>query len=778
MAASLRGLSPVLKEYLRVNRMPDIYEALLTGLSIMCPEDYLTFILEKLMFLKENGLGTLAWDMFIEEEMKPKMKIVSESNLDMIFNFEEWLIPTPEMYATAYDHYNFKLKEMCFCAMLQYHLMQKRKQEALQERINMAVKHHCNRMLRVHVQIWKAWVKYRKGRQAMSFQKIQHVYHVSVGRVIFEAWYKHTLEARKQREYFERLERGENMEDDDLFGQGTGEARDSVSTLPWKIAIQIFSYLDVADIANCACVCRFWKVLTQANLLWSRINFCNVQKRLQHGVTDKVATRLLFKARPYLIHLNLRTCHHLTRPTFISVSECRNLQDLNLSECTGIDDETLKVVVKGCKILLYLNIAHTNLTDASLRAINKYCMNLQYLSLAFCAKFTDRGLLYLASGKCHQKLQYLDMSGCLQITPQGFQYLANGCPNIQSVIVNEFPTLLDECIMIMTEKCLKIHTLSMLGCPLITDEAFKKLAHNKNLQVLKMDGNYRVSDATMKLLGRQCLDLRHVYLADCQRLTDATLKAFSACKNLVVLNIADCVRISDAGVRHLTEGPAASKLRELNLTNCVRVGDMAMVNLHKRCHSLTYLNVNFCEHISEAGIELLGQIHSLVALDISGCNCGDQGLSALGHNSGLKDVVLSESGSITDLGLQKFAQQCKEIERLDLSHCMNLTDGAIKNLAFCCRMLTVLNLSGCKHVTDLSIQYLSGVCHYLTQLDISGCIQISDKALKYLRKGCKKLKCLNMMYCKKITKHAAQKLQRHVDVVEYNNDEVPAYFGY
>lgn len=774
MAASLRGLSSDLRQYLRVNKLPDIYEALLTGLSIMCPEDYLTFILEKLMYIKENGLECLEWDMFIEEEMKPKSRIVTESNLDMIFNFEEWLMPTPEMYTLAYSHYNLKLKDMCFCAMLQYHLMQKRKKMLLQHRTNMAIKHHATRMLRVHVHIWKAWVRYRKGRQAMSYQKIQHVYHVSVGRVIFEAWYKHTLEARKQREYFERLERGENMEDDDLFGQGTGEARDSVSTLPWKIAIQIFSYLDIADIANCACVCRFWKVLTQANLLWSKINFSNVQKR----VTDRVATRLLYKARPYLIHLNMRACQHLTRPTFLSVSECRNLQDLNLSECTSLDDDTLKIVTRGCQILLYLNIAHTNLTDASLRAVNKNCMNLQYISLAFCSKFTDRGLLYLASGKCHDKLQYIDISGCLQITPQGFHYMASGCPNLQTVIANEFPTLLDDCIITVAEKCPKVHTVSLLGCPLLTDECFKRLAQNKNLQVLKIDGNHRVSDNSLKQIGRLCPDLRHVYVADCQRLTDATLKALAACKNLTVLNLADCVRISDAGVRHLMDGPAAAKLRELNLTNCVRVGDMAMVNVHKRCHSLTYLNVNFCEHISEAGIELLGQIHSLVALDVSGCNCGDQGLSALGNNSRLRDVVLSESSNITDLGLQKFAQQCKEIERLDLSHCMNLTDGAIKNLAFCCRMLTVLNLAGCKHVTDLSIQYLSGVCHYLTQLDISGCIHISDKALKYLRKGCKKLRSLHMLYCKKITKHAAQKIQRHIQAVEYNNDEVPAYFGY
>ena len=29
------------------------------------------------------------------------------------------------------------------------------------------------------------------------------------------------------------------MEDEDLFGQGTGEARDSVSTLPKRIAVQV-----------------------------------------------------------------------------------------------------------------------------------------------------------------------------------------------------------------------------------------------------------------------------------------------------------------------------------------------------------------------------------------------------------------------------------------------------------------------------------------------------------------------------------------------------------
>ena len=75
-------------------------------------------------------------------------------------------------------------------------------------------------------------------------------------------------------------------------------------------------------------------------------------------------------------------------------------------------------------------------------------MNLQFLSLAFCNKFSDRGLLYLATGKCAMKMEYIDLSGCLQVTPQGFQNLANGCSNLTTLILDEFPTLLDESVMV------------------------------------------------------------------------------------------------------------------------------------------------------------------------------------------------------------------------------------------------------------------------------------------------------------------------------------------
>lgn len=42
------------------------------------------------------------------------------------------------------------------------------------------------------------------------------------------------------------------------------------------------------------------------------------------------------------------------------------------------------------------------------------------------------------------------------------------------------------------------------------------------------------------------------------------------------------------------------------------------------CRNLMYLNLSFCEHISDTGIELLAQLTSLVDLDVTGCGLSDQ----------------------------------------------------------------------------------------------------------------------------------------------------------
>ena len=65
----------------------------------------------------------------------------------------------------------------------------------------------------------------------------------------------------------------------------------------------------------------------------------------------------------------------------------------------------------------------------------------------------------------------------------------------------------------------------------------------------------------------------------------------------------------------------------------------------------------------------------------------------------LKYVSFSGCEEITDLGLQKFASNCPNLESLNLSNCYELTDNSIKTMAFCCKFLKDLNVSGCKMVS-------------------------------------------------------------------------------
>ncbi|XP_043944447.1 dynein regulatory complex subunit 6 [Protopterus annectens] len=746
--SSLKSTEPGLRNYIRHYSLPEVYEALLSGLLILCPEDPLRFLEEKITELRIKGIYSLEWDMFVDESLKPKMKRMNGYFIRSIFDLDGGDMVSMELYEKAYTFYHDHLKRMCFDAWVEYHLLKKAQEVEMQRKMEFAKHHFISRKLRVILHRWNAWTELRKKQQALAAEKIQRVFDMALHKVILKAWRAEAQECKKTREYFERLERGELEEYFDIYSSPSDEAKDEISQLPRRAALKIFSHLDIVDLTNCSAVCRFWKILTQSSTLWSRINFSVVK----HKIQDKVVANILRKYRPYLVHLNLRGCSSLLWPSFKCISECKNLQDLNLSECTSLTDGAIKVIVENCSALLYLNLSYTDITNGTLRMLSRCCQNLQYLSLAYCRKFTDKGLQYLSTGKGCHKIIYLDLSGCSQISVDGFRFIAAGCTWLQHLEINDMVTLTDSCIIALAEKCLHIQAVSLLGSPHLSDAAFKALVQGRKLSKVKIEGNSRMTDATLKLLSKHCLSLTHVYITDCPRLTDSSLKALSALKTIVVLNIADCVRVSDPGIRHFLEGPSGSKVRELNITNCFRVSDITLLRIAQRCHSLTYLRLCYCEAMTDAGFEVLGNLSSLLSIDLSGTGISDQSLAVIGSNTGIKELTLSECPGITDMGIQKFCTQVKGLEHLDISHCFCLTNQSLKTLAFCCHLLTSLNIAGCPKMTDLSIQYLSGVCHYLQFLDISGCTLLSDKAVRYLLKGCKQLRVLKMLYCRNISK--------------------------
>ena len=81
-----------------------------------------------------------------------------------------------------------------------------------------------------------------------------------------------------------------------------------------------------------------------------------------------------------------------------------------------------------------------------------------------------------------------------------------------------------------------------------------------------------------------------------------------------------------------------------------------------------YANFSYCEHVTDAGIELLASIPTLISIDICGCNISDPGVVALGNNPNFRDINISECCNVTDVGLQKLCPNVKGLENLDVSH--------------------------------------------------------------------------------------------------------------
>ncbi|GAB0175713.1 dynein regulatory complex subunit 6 [Grus japonensis] len=237
-------------------------------------------------------------------------------------------------------------------------------------------------------------------------------------------------------------------------------------------------------------------------------------------------------------------------------------------------------------------------------------------------------------------------------------------------------------------------------------------------------------------------------------------------------------RISDGGVRPFVQGSSGAKLRELNLTNCIRVTDASVTEIAQRCHELTYLHLRYCENVTDAGIEALGNMSSLISIDISGTSISDMGLRALGCHGKIKELSISECKNISDTGIQEFCEGTKYLEYCHVSYCPQLSDEAVRAMAFHCRRLTSVNIAGCPKMTDTCIQYLAAACHYLHFLDVSGCIHLTDKALKYLWKGCKQLQILKMLYCRNIAKEAVLKYTVKLEKQEHNDADPPSWLGY
>lgn len=129
------------------------------------------------------------------------------------------------------------------------------------------------------------------------------------------------------------------------------------------------------------------------------------------NVTDADLSRISKCKR--MKELDLLWLSHVTSRGLQNLARLKHLQQLNLTNCKSLDDDTLQIILPHMKVLRALSLAHCILVgDPGLLAIASNSLQLRYLVLFQLQRVTNEGITSLVT---LGDLEVLEISGCHQI---------------------------------------------------------------------------------------------------------------------------------------------------------------------------------------------------------------------------------------------------------------------------------------------------------------------------------------------------------------------------
>lgn len=321
-----------------------------------------------------------------------------------------------------------------------------------------------------------------------------------------------------------------------------------------------------------------------------------------------------------------------------------------------------KSVWRGVQAKLHLKKANTTLYNSlnrrgirrvqvlsskkSLRDVVQNINKLESLSLSGCFNVNDVALSHAFFTEV-ESLVHLDLSLCKQVTDISLKRICEYLKNLQ--------------------------TLELGGCSNITNNGLLAIARGlRRLRRLNLRSCWYVSDVGMSHIAGQSgeaegnLELEHLGLQDCQRLSDDSLKYLLAGNSkLASINLSFCVSITDSGLKYLARMPS---LRELNLRSCDNISDAGMSYLAEGGSRIAALDVSFCDKIGDQALSHISQgLFNLRSLSLSNCQISDDGVYKITRTLHDVDTLnIGQCSRITDKSLAMIAESFKNLQYIDL----------------------------------------------------------------------------------------------------------------
>lgn len=282
-------------------------------------------------------------------------------------------------------------------------------------------------------------------------------------------------------------------------------------------------------------------------------------------------------------------------------------------------------------------------------------------------------------------------------------------------------------------------TLSLSGCYSVTDAALASAFASDMPSLKKLDLSLckQLTDSSLGRIAQSLKNLEELELGGCYSITDTGLLLIAwGLRKLQRLNLRSCWYVNDTGIAHLCGGGEARgtlELEHLGLQDCQRLTDESLKHLAYGLPKLKSLNLSFCIAVTDVGLRYLSRLQFLEDINLRACDgISDTGVGYLSESGRVTSLDLSFCDKVGDEALSHASLGLSGLRSLSLSAC-RLTDEGLEHVARLSQLETLV-IGQCTHITDRGLRALSEGLLNLTAIDLYGCTCVSSKGLEYIMK--------------------------------------------
>ncbi|XP_038248129.1 F-box/LRR-repeat protein 2 isoform X3 [Dermochelys coriacea] len=231
---------------------------------------------------------------------------------------------------------------------------------------------------------------------------------------------------------------------------------------------------------------------------------------------------------------------------------------------------------------------------------------------------------------------------------------------------------------------------------------------------------------------------------------------------LDIVTLCRCAQVSKAWNVLALDGSNWQRIDLFNFQTDIE--GRVVENISKRCGGfLRQLSLRGCLGVGDSALKTFAQnCRNIEHLNLNGCTkiTDSEGCRNLEH------LNLSWCDQITKDGIEALVKGCSGLKALFLRGCTQLEDEALKHVQNHCRELVILNLQSCTQISDEGIVKICRGCHRLQSLCVSGCSNLTDASLTALGLNCPRLKILEVARCSHLTDAGFTLLARNCHELE------------